>query len=653
MGTEVPVRLLLRLVIVVLAFGAVLLGGLTLIPAERAGEIVSRQIAQTTGRAITFEEGLRPMLWPTPGVQTGAIRLDAADWAREGPLLSARGLRATLEPAALLRGEVVLREIALERPRLVLERAADGRTSWEGGAPGASGMPGAGAAGGQPLALPRIGVEEAEILWVDHGIGRRLHLTGARLELDWPAPRDALSLSLSGQIAGQALRGSLRAGNGEALVAGDLTSLVVELEGGFGRVFFEGRAGHGLPSAEGRLALDLRDLPALARLADMAPPALPAPFDRSLALSGTLTVPGPQAVFLRGLQLSSGGNRIEGDADLTLSGERPLLRARLSAGPLALGAAGGPGAGAGGEGTAAQGWSEARIDASALALLDADVTLAAPSVILGGQAFAPVDLRAALDRARLVTTFRELGVHGGRITGEFVINNRSGLSVGGNLAAENVALREALTAWAGYDRLSGSAGGSLRFLGVGPSVAAIMASLSGEAALRIGPGELRGVDLAATLRGATGEGRTVFDGVTAGFVMERGVARNDDLALTGPVIGLTGRGSVDLGGRSLDYRLTPVTLGGERIGGAMAGIGLRASGPWHDVRLSPDLSGAAGERLEQEREALRERVEGAIEERLREVLPETGEGLSPEEALRRRLEEEAQRQLLRLLGRGE
>ncbi|MCC6008117.1 MAG: AsmA family protein [Rhodobacteraceae bacterium] len=645
-------RFLLRLVVVLFAFGAVLLGGLALIPAERVGDLASRQLAQATGRSVTFDEGLRPMLWPAPGVQTGPLSVRNADWAEEGALLSADGLRVTLEPGALLRGEIVLREITILRPRLAVERSADGRFNWEGdlaAASGASTEPGA----TRRLALPRLIIEDGRLLWIDHGRGTRQSLAAVGFDMAWPAPDAAIVAHLSARSDGEALRARLEADSGAALIAGELPGRRLEIEGAFGRIGFDGRGGHALPAAEGRIDADFSDPVALARLIGAEAAALPPPFDRNVSVSGGLTVPGPDAVFLRGMRITAGQNVIEGDADLALGDPRPKLSARLVAGPLVLGTQGGGGTGDAGTGDAG-GWSEARIDASALALLDADIALSAPSVTLGGRTFAPVDLRATLDRARLVTTFRELGLHGGRVTGEFVINNRSGLSVGGTLAAEGIALREALTQWAGYDRLSGTARGNLRFLGVGASIAAIMTSLSGEGAVEIGPGELRGVDLAAVLRGGAadaGSGRTVFDAVEARFAIEGGVARNNDLVVRSPVIGLTGRGEVDLGRRSLDYRLTPVTLGGETIGGAMAGIGLRARGPWQDVRLAPDLSGAAGAIVDRERDALRERAREALEERLREVVPEADEGLSPEEILRQRLQDEAQQQLLRLLGR--
>ena len=65
-----------------------------------------------------------------PGCAVGVDSLVLRD-AGGTPLLTTGALHARCAPGALLRGRVVIRELAVERPRLVLGKGADGTWNWE------------------------------------------------------------------------------------------------------------------------------------------------------------------------------------------------------------------------------------------------------------------------------------------------------------------------------------------------------------------------------------------------------------------------------------------------------------------------------------------------------------------------------------------
>ena len=74
---------------------------------------------------------------------------------------------------------------------------------------------------------------------------------------------------------------------------------------------------------------------------------------------------------------------------------------------------------------------------------------------------------------------RELNGYGGLVTGEFVANNRNGLSVAGDMVAKGIDMKALLTDAAGITRFSSKGTAKLKFLGTGQSVDAIMKSLDG------------------------------------------------------------------------------------------------------------------------------------------------------------------------------
>ena len=199
----------------------------------------------------------------------------------------------------------------------------------------------------------------------------------------------------------------------------------------------------------------------------------------------------------------------------------------------------------------------------------------------------------ALDRGRAVTEIREMRAYGGNLDGSVVVNARGGLSARTNLRGSGVALQPLLQELAGYDRLIGTGDLTLNLLGIGNDLGTFMASLEGDAALTLGQGELRGLDLVGMLRnldpGYVGEGsKTIFDGVSASFTVDKGVARNSDLRLSAPLLTATGKGEVDIGAMTLDYRVVPALLEGQTNGGLK--VPLMITGPWSDPKFRLDLA---------------------------------------------------------------
>jgi Uncharacterized protein involved in outer membrane biogenesis len=269
---------------------------------------------------------------------------------------------------------------------------------------------------------------------------------------------------------------------------------------------------------------------------------------------------------------------------------------------------------------------------------------------MGLVTFGPSRLYMNLDRARAVFELREVQGYGGTWTGQFVANNRDGLSVGGQMALGGVELNGLLTDLAGVERLSGRTDLSLSFLGVGQSIDAIMKSLSGDLSVKMGQGTISGIDLDQLMRSGGGAGgTTIFDSLGLTVDIASGVARNEDLLLTLPGLEARGEGAIDIGNRTLDYLFTPVSLAAR--GGRGLAIPVRIKGSWDDPSIRADLGEAIDLNLAEERERLeqeaRERLNRELEERLGVTVEE---GQSVEDAIRETAREEVEREAAKELG---
>jgi AsmA protein len=210
--------------------------------------------------------------------------------------------------------------------------------------------------------------------------------------------------------------------------------------------------------------------------------------------------------------------------------------------------------------------------------------------------------------------------------------------------------------FAGYERLEGTGSGAVNFLMVGNDMDTLMNSLSGAGNLEFGQGAILGLDIWGMIRNLDtsyqGEGsRTVYDSITASFTIADGVLSNDDFLMDSSVGRVAGIGTVGIGAQVLDYTVTPEVLAGE-AGGLR--VPLRISGAWSDPNYSLDLEALAGQQLEGQIDALEgqatEAVQGAVSGALGVEVETVAEA---EDALEERLRQEAEDQLLRLLGGGD
>ena len=637
-------------VLVVLGFGL-----LAMVPSERVAALLSSQFETMTGRKMELSGDVSPRLWPSFGITTGPVRIANAGWSEsKEPLFQAASLSVDVNLGALLGGEVRIEGITAEAPVINLERSAEGKQNWVFGADEATGeVPGPATA----FTLGQGVLSGGSIRYDDRGEGRSVALDDVDLVLQVPDYSGAFTLGGHALSGGQPVVLDLSGGVFSAFLDGRVVPLTLRLEAGGSKIAFEGRGGLDPLAAEGVLAADLSDLPALGRLwgADLAQPGAGMGRDK-LTLAGNLTADGSGGVFLRAASIEADQNRISGDIDLVPGEARPLLKGQLVAGPLVVGTAG-ENSGEGGS-AVGTGWSSEEIDVSGLGALDAEIGFSAPSLTLGKLTFGEIRSLITVERARAVIDIKGAEAYGGTVTGDFVMNGRGGLSVGGRLKLEGLKTQPLFMDLAGWDRLVSTGDFEVEFLGVGNSLAAIMQSLEGQGALGLGPGEIRGLDIATMLRTLepdhVGEGqKTIFDAMAGTFVIKGGVLSNTDLKMVSPYFTATGAGDIGIGNQTLDYRLRPTALAAEDgTGGVM--VPLLVTGTWADPRFQLDLEGIAREKMEEEAKELERRTKEELEKRLEEEL---GVEIAPDESLddaavdaaQDALEEEAKELLLEIL----
>lgn len=648
---------ILRLVVFVAVILVAVVVLVLMLPADRIARIATEQLSTATGRSVAINGDVGITFWPILGVRAGELELGNAAWSDQGPMFQAAQVAIGVDAMSLLRGEIRITNIEAESPTVRLQQLSDGRANWQFTDPSISPETQA-----QPEAEPteetntspsitieRVDIKNATLSYDAEG-SAPVSLNGVNMALDWPDRLGTAEISASLQPAASQVTINAALDGFANFIAGETQTLRVAVDTEAGTVSFDGK-GSTAGSVSGTLALKTSSTDEFLLALGLPGVDLPENLGRRVDLKTSLTFTPELKLALRDLVVGLGDNKISGAADIDLTGV-PQINAQLDVGDFDLkmdtsyaqsGGSTGDSATSGNTPVAAStsGWPQTPIDASALSSFNGEIALQADSIDLGQFKIGVTQAVLRNERSRMVFNLQNVQAYGGNVSGEFVINNRAGLSVGGGLSAKNIDMQPLLNDAVELNRLTGQGTATLSFLGSGTTVDAIMKSLSGDGSVSIGRGTILGIDLDRLMRsGDMGEGTTVFDSLGATWTIASGVLTNNDLLLQLKNYQASGAGVVGLGAQTVDYTATPVAL--RANSGQGLSIPVRFIGPWSDVSIRPDLEAA----FDAELEAKKDEIENKAKEKLTDELGITKQnGQSTEDAVKDDLQDKLLRKL--------
>jgi AsmA protein len=252
-------------------------------------------------------------------------------------------------------------------------------------------------------------------------------------------------------------------------------------------------------------------------------------------------------------------------------------------------------------------WSNATVDLNGLNYVDLQARVSAAELNIGDVHLAPAAIDAALEGGLLKSRLANLGAYDGHANGDLTVDvsgSAPAYTLRGDLAG--VRALPLLQALAGFDRLDGRLQAKLALRSSGASQRAIMSNVDGTVFAVFQDGALRGLNIAAMIRAlASGtltgwqeqkQQATDLTQLAASFRVEKGQAATGDLDLVGPLVRVTGGGTVNLPEKSLAFRVEPkLVMSAEGQGRAVDPVGLGIpviiDGPWAEPRIYPDVSG--------------------------------------------------------------
>ena len=527
---------------------------LTGIPGSFISSTIEGRVARDTGYRITVAGGTRIGLWPSLHVTMTDVTLrDSAD-SEPGAQISLGSVHADLPLGSLLSGTPRVTELALVRPvvrvPLLRERARPAST-----AP----RPPTADTAAPSIAIDRVAISEGAVILFNarDGVEDRIDGIGAKIDI---ARDRKIAATGSAAFGGQPVKFAIKAA---------------------------------LPATRDRQTIPTQltlDAPGL--------------LAQSLNVSAEVRFNG-SVLMVNGLSGTLGDGQFNGwaSADLT---SKPLVKLDLDFQKLEIGSSSRKQAkGAALEASAP--WSSQTFDLRGLNYADAQVRISAAQLSIGDARLAPAAVDAALAAGVLKATFAKLGAYGGEADGDITIDALSS-SPAYTLRTDLSGVRALplLAGVADFDSLDGKLQAKVSVRATGNSQRAIISSLNGSAFVAVQDGEIRGINVAQMIRSLTASTlsgwqagtvqSTDLSQLAASFRIENGQATTADLNLAGPLVRMTGAGTVDLVAKSLNLSAEPrlvMTLQGQGGAADQGGLGVPVAiqGPWSAPRFYPDMAG--------------------------------------------------------------
>lgn len=566
---------------------------------------IGEKVTERTGREFSIDGNLDVDLWPfPPRIYVERPRFGNAPWGTEPTMFTAERLDFSIDIGKLLKGKIVLPQVAVTAPEIVLEKSANGEHNWvlndqqtDGGAPD----------------IGRLAVDKGILVFRDPAIDTDVTLSVTPATSSQDAREAGLKFTASGKYQG--LPADAQGQGGSVLALQDTAQpypLTAKLKVGTTQASMDGTITGLADFTAVDMRLDLRgnDMAALFPLIRITLPASP-PY----RIAGHLTRRA-DTWQLENFSGKVGDSDLSGDFAVSTGGERPRVRANLASQKLDLDDLGGfigapPQTG---PGETASPQQEKTTEALAekprvlpdkefgvdrLQAMDADVTLKAKSI--RGRELPIDDLTAhlKLDNGKLTLTPLNFGVASGNVVANIVLDSRrKPVAADAKIQFKKLSLNKLFPDAELTKTSIGKIGGYAEFTGVGNSFAKLLATADGKAGFSMSSGqisnlllEIVGLDGGEIIQFLfAGDENVQLRCMVADFKVNNGVMTTETFVVDTEDTNVTGSGTIDLTTESLDLTLRPLPKDFSILSGRSP---LHATGTFKDPAFAPDKSALA------------------------------------------------------------
>ncbi len=580
------------------------------------------QAKRATGRELKIDGGLSISFLPDLGVELNGVHFANAPGSTAPDMATMEQVVVGAEFFPLLLGEVKVSHITLVKPVINLEIDKAGRGNWlfdgeSGSAPTRGPQAG-------DLSFKDVAIRGGRLTYRDARSGIVQTVENIDMAVELPSLDEAMTLAGVLTWNKEALNLSGEVKRPRAITDGGKSELGAKIVAPVMNASFDGTIDAGSGAISGGIEFKTASAQRLAAWFGVTLPKVQG--FGPLTLSGDMRSSVGKIAFTNAKVVL---DDVHGSGNLTLDTARakPLVKGDFTLDRLDVNRysnhRSGRAAGA------HSGWSDSPNDFTALGLVDAQLALSVGAATWSDMKIGQSDVDLALNDGLLEAKLKRVALYGGSGTGTVTIDSRKDapvMTVDATLGGIDAA--PFLWDLADLTIVRGSAAFVLRLTARGASEHARMQSVTGTGTMNFTDGAVRGVDLAAIAHNITSavvgdalgpNASTPFSSLSSSFLVREGTAVNRNLTLLNPSVRLDGAGVVNVGGRSLNYRVEPKPLsGGRRV--PNLGVPVHIFGSWEHPQYEPEVGGVVNAAINTVLNAPIDTVEG-----IGDFLPSIGE----------------------------
>jgi AsmA protein len=265
-------------------------------------------------------------------------------------------------------------------------------------------------------------------------------------------------------------------------------------------------------------------------------------------------------------------------------------------------------------------WDDSEIDLSALSLINTDITIQSRQLFVQDIKLGKNKLVVKTDNGIASIKLSDFQGYEGQGTGSIkVVANKKPYQITSKFELAKINAEPLLTDAVGFDKLLGKGQLAWDLTTRGLSQRDLISHLNGELNFSFIDGAVKGLNLAAIAKSATNimsgnlagvsldsdftnAEKTDFAALTGTFKVNNGVATTNNVSLNNPFIRVLGAGDIDLPATRISMQVITemvASVQGQAANEAKSGIKIpiKISGPFHKIKIRPDVSAGAKDKV--------------------------------------------------------
>ena len=622
-----------------------------MVSADDMFQQLSEQVHSKTNRTLSADGNMEMGLFPSLVLKLEKVRFANRQGGSKPDMMTMNKLDIHIPWGSLLSGELVIDKFVIDQPQILLETGKDGVPNWQlfGAAAVAAeqttsenqsqsrptGDGGGGLPDGVDVSLGQVEITNGSLTLIDHRTGKTTELSAMGLGIELPSLRKPLTVNGSVTYMGQKFDMQTVVDTPAKAINATPFELQLKLDSALVKVDYNGKIDAPKGRFEGSLKVNGDSVKDILAWQNQPMKAKDNAFN-AFSLAADMVFE-QNRLNLQQIEAKLDALAIRGSSVLTLS-QVPHIELKVDLGELDVNpylpdpkpVPEQP------EDAPAQPivWDDTPIDLSGLKAVNADIEVKSTSFMVRKIKLGKNRFKLTLNKGDMRFAMEEFDAYQGSGKGQVRVNATSRpYQIETAFNFDGIDAEPLLTDAAGFDKLMGKGKLNWNLTTKGTSQKDFVNALGGVFGINFEDGAVKGANLAAIARSAqnllTGNlsgvtldqdfdkaQKTDFASLTASFNFVNGVGTNQDLALLNPFVQVTGNGNVNLPATNTDMRINTkivASMEGQASGADKSGLSLpiKIYGPFHKVKVKPDLSGGAKEKAKDKiKDKLKDKLKG-------------------------------------------